>query len=334
MENYIIIHGSFGSKDGNWFPWLKEQLENNHKKVEVPQMPVGVGNQNFENWSNVLKQLVINENTIIIAHSIAPIFVCKYLISNKIRVKKLVFVCGFNNYLGIDSDFDSVNEPMFVDNYEEIKNYCKDIVCFYSDNDPYVKIEVEKEFADIVSNEQHIIKNGGHINAESGYTEFADILQVLNIQSVRYAVRVFAFKDNKIACIKYKNINKDYFDIPGGKIENGETEIQTCIRKFKEETGMDIDDLKCIGNIQIIYPDNNKKFIMKTYIANKVNGEPQEFEDNYSYWIPIKDLTENEKRFAITHLLDDDMIKYLKSNNINIIFTCDSNHNVIDMKII
>lgn len=308
MENYIIIHGSFGSKDGNWFPWLKEQLENNHKKVEVPQMPVGVGNQNFENWSNVLKQLVINENTIIIAHSIAPIFVCKYLISNKIRVKKLVFVCGFNNYLGIDSDFDSVNEPMFVDNYEEIKNYCKDIVCFYSDNDPYVKIEVEKEFA--------------------------DILQVLNIQSVRYAVRVFAFKDNKIACIKYKNINKDYFDIPGGKIENGETEIQTCIREFKEETGMDIDDLKCIGNIQIIYPDNNKKFIMKTYIANKVNGEPQEFEDNYSYWIPIKDLTENEKRFAITHLLDDDMIKYLKSNNINIIFTCDSNHNVIDMKII
>ena len=29
---------------------------------------------------------------------------------------------------------------------------------------------------------------------------------------IRYAVRVFAFKDNKVACIKYKNINKDYFD--------------------------------------------------------------------------------------------------------------------------
>ena len=28
MENYIIIHGSFGSKDGNWFPWLKNKLEN------------------------------------------------------------------------------------------------------------------------------------------------------------------------------------------------------------------------------------------------------------------------------------------------------------------
>lgn len=52
---------------------------------------------------------------------------------------------------------------------------------------------------------------------------------------IRYAVRVFAFKDNKVACIKYKNINKDYFDIPGGKIEDGETEIQTCIRVFDGE---------------------------------------------------------------------------------------------------
>ena len=176
-ENYIIIHGSFGSKDGNWFPWLKSKLKD--KSVVVPQMPVGVGNQNFENWSKVLDDLEIDENTTIIAHSIAPIFVCKYLITNKIKVKKLVFVCGFNNYLGIDPNFDAVNEPMFIDNLEDIKNYCNNIICFYSDDDPYVKFEVEKLFADTISNEQFIIENGGHINSESGYTKFEDILKVL-----------------------------------------------------------------------------------------------------------------------------------------------------------
>ena len=41
MKNYIVLHGSFGSKDGNWFPWIKEQLENRNKEVVVPQMPVG-----------------------------------------------------------------------------------------------------------------------------------------------------------------------------------------------------------------------------------------------------------------------------------------------------
>ena len=27
MKNYIVLHGSFGSKDGNWFPWLREEIE-------------------------------------------------------------------------------------------------------------------------------------------------------------------------------------------------------------------------------------------------------------------------------------------------------------------
>ena len=176
-KNYLILHGSFGSNEGNWFPWLKEQLEKNNKKVLIPQMPVGVGNQNFENWSNVLNKLDINENTVIIAHSIAPIFVCKYLITNQIKVKKLIFVCGFNNYSGIDSDFDAVNEPMFIDNFDDVKKYCKDIVCYYSDNDPYVKYDVEKAFADKLTDKQYVIKNGGHINTETGYTKFEEILK-------------------------------------------------------------------------------------------------------------------------------------------------------------
>lgn len=176
MNNYIIVHGSFGSSEGNWFPWLKNKLESKGLKVVVPQFPIGVGNQNYENWERVMNDLNINENTTIIAHSIAPIFVCKYLITNKIKVKKLIFVCGFNNYLGIDKDYDAVNKPMYIDNYTDVKNYCNDITCYYSDNDPYVAFDVEKEFADNIANKKYVIHNGGHINSESGYTEFKEIL--------------------------------------------------------------------------------------------------------------------------------------------------------------
>ena len=179
MNDYIIIHGSFGSKDGNWFPWLKKQLEEKNTKVNVPQMPIGVENQNYENWSKELDKLNINTNTTIIAHSIAPVFVCKYLINNRIKVKKLIFVCGFNNYLGISPNYDAVNKPMFLDNLVDIKKYCDNIICFYSDNDPYVRYEAEKTFADTISNQQCIIKNGGHINEDSGYTKFEEILKYI-----------------------------------------------------------------------------------------------------------------------------------------------------------
>ncbi len=37
---------------------------------------------------------------------------------------------------------------MYFDNLEDVKKYANEIICFYSDNDPYVKYEVEKDFAD------------------------------------------------------------------------------------------------------------------------------------------------------------------------------------------
>lgn len=177
MDKYLIIHGSFGSPESNWFPWLKTELENQNKKVDVPQFPIGANIQNFESWSNLMTDINVDNSTIIIAHSIAPAFVCKYMIVNKIKVKKLIFVCGFNNFLGINEDYDNVNEPMFIDNISKVKDYCNDIICYYTDNDPYVPYKIEKQFADNVSHKQYLIKNGGHLNQESGFSKFEEILK-------------------------------------------------------------------------------------------------------------------------------------------------------------
>lgn len=182
-NNYLLIHGSFGNPFVNWFPYLRKEIENRNLEVYTPDFPTGVGFQNYENWSNLLKTYVraniIHENTVVFAHSIAPIFICKFLVENKIKVKRLVFVCGFNHYLGINDDYDAVNQSMYFDNLSDIKNYCTDIVCFYSNNDPYVKYEKEKEFADAITENQIMISNGGHLNSESGYTEFQQLLEYI-----------------------------------------------------------------------------------------------------------------------------------------------------------
>ena len=183
MKNYLLIHGSFGSPFVNWFPYLRKELENKEKIVYTPDFPTGVGYQTYENWEKLLKCYVdfgiLNENTIIFAHSIAPIFICKFLVKNKITVKRLVFVCGFNNYLGIDEEYDTVNKSMYFNNLKDIIKYCKDIVCFYTKNDPYVKYEKEKEFADTIADKQVIIEDGGHLNTDSGYQEFKDLLKYI-----------------------------------------------------------------------------------------------------------------------------------------------------------
>lgn len=182
-NNYFLIHGSFGSPFSNWIPYLRQEIEAQNLAVYTPDFPTGVGYQNYENWSKLLMTYVesniLNENTIIYAHSIAPIFICKFLVEHKIKVKRLIFVCGFNNYFGINEEYDTVNGSMYFSNLADIKNYCNDIICFYSDNDPYVKYEAEKEFADTITNNQIMISNGGHLNSESGFTKFAELIEYI-----------------------------------------------------------------------------------------------------------------------------------------------------------
>ena len=81
--------------------------------------------------------------------------------------------------MGINEEYDAVNNSMYFDNLKDVKQYSNEIICFYSDNDPYVKYEVEKEFADTIATEQILLTGAGHINAESGYDTFEEIVNYL-----------------------------------------------------------------------------------------------------------------------------------------------------------
>jgi len=330
MENYIILHGSFGSPQGNWFMWLKEILLREWKAVDVPALPVGVGKQNFESWSEVLDNLDVNSNTTIIAHSSAPVFVCKYLITKKIKVKKLIFVCGFNNYFGINEEYDAVNKPMYIDNLEDVKKYCNDIVCFYSDNDPYVKYEVEKEFAENLTNNTMVIPGGGHLNEEAGYKRFYELLPYLDLKKVRYATRVFVFNEDKVLCIKYKNTNNkyldNYIDIPGGKIEPGESAVDGAIREVQEETGCTIKDIELVGNLNIEYKE--KLFIMKVYKASvEINSLKRNENTDEAIWLNREEIKNYDWKLPSMYLTNQ--LDVFKKKNLNMTLVCKDNHEII-----
>lgn len=133
-------------------------------------------------------------------------------------------------------------------------------------------------------------------------------------KKVRKAVKCYLIKGNKVVVTKYKNGNlkEGYYDIPGGKIEEGETPEQTALREMKEETGLIVSNLKHKGVIITEYPD--RIFVFETFVASDYEGETKEFEENTSEWIDILELLKKEKilsnimmldRFFIKGLLDD-----------------------------
>ena len=127
----------------------------------------------------------------------------------------------------------------------------------------------------------------------------------------RKAVRCFLIQGNKVVVTKYKkdNLKAGYYEIPGGKIEEGETPEQAVMREFKEETGMQVSNLKRKGTMTVEYP--NRIFIFDTFLTETYQGEPQDFEENSSEWIAIDELLKKEKILSNIAILNPFCIKSL-----------------------
>lgn len=150
------------------------------------------------------------------------------------------------------------------------------------------------------------------------------------MKPIRKIVRTFLIKEEKVVVIKYTTEkNKGFYDIPGGKIKNNETSINTAIREFKEKTTIDIYNPKYAGNLIVEYPD--KIFDFDIYLTNEFNGEPSETSENTSNWISIQELLNKTKIFAPIYLLDKwHNYELFNLSNFKWHFISDENHNIID----
>lgn len=177
MRDVFIFHGTGGNPKGNWFPWLKSELETLDCHVTVPRFPTPQG-QSLEAWLEVLNNYKrqINEDTAFIGHSLGGLFLLRLLERLSHPAAAAFFVAapvGVKPILYYDT-----NEKFsgFKFDWEEIKNKAMHFFVYHSDNDPYVSLGNGKELAKNLGVPLTFIPNAGHLNAESGYTRFDRLL--------------------------------------------------------------------------------------------------------------------------------------------------------------
>jgi len=161
----IIIHGARGNPDSHWFPWLKEKLEEKGYEVIVPQLPHGE-EQTLHGWMNCFERLdeEIDENTILIGHSLGCPFILHLL--EKHKAKAAFFAGGFVSLL--NNKYKEIVRS-FVEHFdfEKIQRNCSSFFAYGADNDHNVPIDKLQELADCLHIKLQMIPNGGHLQMKT-----------------------------------------------------------------------------------------------------------------------------------------------------------------------
>lgn len=174
MKQAVIIHGTYGNPEENWFPWLGKELEGEGYEVIVPTFPTPE-DQSLDSWRSVFSkhENSLDPETILIGHSLGAAFALDILERTTRPIRATYLVAGFLNPLG-NQKFDTLNRT-FVErsfDWEIIKQNAEQIFVIASDNDPYVPEEESFEIASRLETEPIIIEGAGHFNAQSGYKTF------------------------------------------------------------------------------------------------------------------------------------------------------------------
>lgn len=88
----ISLHGFKGSPDLDFHRYLQSELQKIGYRVEIPELPHTEKPQEQEQISFVLEKYKIDENTVIVAHSLGCAVAMKILMQTKTRIAGLILV--------------------------------------------------------------------------------------------------------------------------------------------------------------------------------------------------------------------------------------------------
>jgi hypothetical protein len=154
---------------------MKKELEQKGFRVFVPQFPSPpVVPAKISEWFDVFKnyEKYIDQNTILIGHSLGGIFTLRVLekMDHAVRAAFLVGTpIGVRPILNYERDSSFSG---FSFDWETIRKKAGYFSVFQSDNDPYVSLGNGEKLSKNLGVELDFVPNAGHFNAKAGYLKF------------------------------------------------------------------------------------------------------------------------------------------------------------------
>jgi predicted alpha/beta hydrolase family esterase len=196
---FLLLHGSFGSPQGNWFPALKEKLELLNQDVLAPQFPIDdweeitslghqaqTKSQTLDNWLTTFEHQVLpwsnGEKIVVVAHSLAPLFLLHALSRFEFFIDAAIFVSPF---LTLERNQDhwqihAANTTFYTHafNYPRLRQKIPLSFVVYTTQDPYVPTKKAIDFATKLKSSLIPISGAKHLSSEFPNNNFPLIVEL------------------------------------------------------------------------------------------------------------------------------------------------------------
>ena len=179
-KNILLIHGFNGIP--KIFYYLKKELETQGYNVIIPEFPI---RENLNAYFKVIDmyQEIINEDLIVIAHSLGnPMFI-KYICKNNLKIGLYISLAGFAKSFYVEGKdvLNKVIEPLTIETEEKIKiiNLINEKYSIYSDNDHIVPFKILKEYSLAINSKPIFISGIGHMGKKSGLEELPEVIKII-----------------------------------------------------------------------------------------------------------------------------------------------------------
>ncbi len=185
MNNMFIIHGYQANINSHWFDWLAKEMAYYHYQVEIIYLP-NTHHPQTSNWYAALDDRLkdkLNENTLIVAHSLGVITILNYLSHQQFtpKIKGLFLISGFNETLDNLPELDTYIKQT---NVRCDKVNSQNVVTIAASEDPIVDVEATKRLSNELGVSTQIITHNGHFLDTEGYHTFEflkdQIIAILN----------------------------------------------------------------------------------------------------------------------------------------------------------
>lgn len=184
MPKAVLLHGTDGSPDANWLPWLKAELEKRGFEVWSPHLPES-HTPNRERYEKFLRESGWDfSGNLLIGHSSGATAALNLLMCDWFpKVEKVILVGTFLNERllpGVDwyepAQFSGLFPKEGFD-VEKIRQKSDKFYFIHGDNDGYCALEDAQEFAKRLGGEMVVVKNGRHLSSQR--TELPEALPLI-----------------------------------------------------------------------------------------------------------------------------------------------------------